>query len=362
MRETSLTAWHRQHRAKMMEFGGFSMPVDYGGIIEEHNRVRRDVGIFDVSHMGEFFVSGHGAAAFLDYLVTNRPSSLELGQALYTPMCYPDGGTVDDLLIYRVDPERYMLVVNAGNTDKDWNWISQMAVGWDGVSLENVSADTALIAVQGPTAKALLAPRVSTDLNGMAYYHAAAAKFNGLDLFISRTGYTGEDGFELYLPASNALAVWERLIDAGAGPVGLGARDTLRLEARLPLYEHELTPEISPLEAGLAPFVKLDKEDFVGKEALARQKAEGLKRRIVGLTVDGGIARPGYPVRASVDGQVIGRITSGTKSPTLGQAIALALLDIASAKVGTPLWVEIRGRTVPARVVKTPFYRRAADS
>lgn len=358
MRETPLTSWHRQHRAKMMEFGGFSMPIDYGGILDEHQSVRQDVGIFDVSHMGEFYVWGPQAAEFLDYLVTNRPSALAVGQALYTPMCYPDGGTVDDLLIYRLEPERFMLVVNAGNTDKDWDWVSTAAGSWDQVSLSNASADTALIAVQGPKASAVLAPLINIDVGSVAYYHAEPARLDRVDLLLSRTGYTGEDGFELYIPAAEALQVWEQLIEAGARPVGLGARDTLRLEARLPLYDHELTPEISPLEAGLSPFVKLDKDDFIGKEALVHQKAEGLTRRIVGVTVDGGIARPGYPVKAAAEGEVVGQVTSGTKSPTLGRAIALALVDVNFAKVGTPLWVEIRGKSVPAQVVKTPFYRR----
>ncbi|NMP21170.1 glycine cleavage system aminomethyltransferase GcvT [Sulfobacillus harzensis] len=358
MRETPLSDWHRQHGAKMMEFGGFLMPVEYpGGILEEHRTVREHVGMFDVSHMGEFLVEGGEAAGFLDRLVTNQPSALAVGQALYTPMCYPDGGTVDDLLIYRLAPERFMLVVNAGNLDKDWQWINQ-AAGAERVSLKNKSGETGLIALQGPEASAVLSPLVDQDLDHVASYRFLRGQVAGVDALISRTGYTGEDGFEVYLPWDDIITVWEALYQRGVRPIGLGARDTLRLEARLPLYEHELTADITPLEAGLGVFIKWDKGDFAGREALVRQKQEGVRRRLVGLQVEGGIARSGYPVLNS-QGAAVGVVTSGTKSPTLGSAIALALVDPEYRPVGTELGVQVRNRTIPARVVKTPFYRRA---
>ncbi len=363
VRETPLTEWHRQHGAKMMEFGGFLMPIEYGGgIIQEHQTVRTRVGMFDVSHMGEFIVSGEGAAEFLDDLVTNKPSDLLEGQVLYTPMCYPDGGTVDDLLVYRLESQKFLLVVNAGNLDKDWEWISRHGHGRANVDLKNLSAEIGLIALQGPQAAALLQTLTPVNLRDLPYYHATRGRVGDADVLISRTGYTGEDGFELYLKAGDAVEVWERLASLGARPVGLGARDTLRLEARLPLYDHELTAEISPLEAGLGAFIKWGKDHFVGKEALAAQKAAGLTRRLVGLEVTGGIARAGYSVYPRDGGKSVGVVTSGTKSPTLDKAIALALVDPVWAKVGMELAVEVRGRTIPAIVVKTPFYRRPAQA
>lgn len=333
------------------------MPVEYpGGIMEEHRTVREQVGMFDVSHMGEFEVNGPEAAAFLDYLVTNQPSALEVGQALYTPMCYPDGGTVDDLLVYRLEPETFMLVVNAGNLDKDWEWITK-SPGADNISLENKSESTGLIALQGPSAEDVLTPLTNARLEALKSYHVVRAHVAGVEALVSRTGYTGEDGFEIYLPSNQTQVVWDALVSRGVRPIGLGARDTLRLEARLPLYEHELTADITPLEAGLGIFVKWDKADFLGREALARQKQQGVRRRLAGLQVEGGIARSGYPV-LSATGTTVGLITSGTKSPTLGTAIALALVSPELAKVGTPLQVQVRARTIPAQVVKTPFYRR----
>lgn len=360
MRETPLTPWHRQHHAKMMEFGGYLMPIEYGGgILAEHAAVRHAVGVFDVSHMGEFRLTGTNVASFLDYLVTNQPSGLVVGQALYTPMCYPDGGTVDDLLVYRLAEQVYMLVVNAGNIQKDWEWVLEQSQGWSGVNCENVSEDTALLAIQGPRSEALVQKLVDVDLSQLAYYHAIPARVDNTQILVSRTGYTGEDGFEVYIPQGFASHLWDKVVALGAEPVGLGARDTLRLEARLPLYDHELTPDITPLEAGLGIFVKWDKESFIGKEALARQKAEGLSRRTVGLQVEGGIARAGYPVKSAQSGEAVGSITSGTKSPTLGYPIALALIDANYARAGTPLLVQIRNREVPAVVVKTPFYKKS---
>lgn len=342
-----------------MEFGGYEMPVEYTGILDEHGAVRTAAGMFDVSHMAEFEVEGPGAGAFLDYLVTNHPSRLVVDQALYTPMCDETGGTVDDLLIYRLAPDKFMLVVNAANYHKDWAWITGQAAQFPGVSLKDVAPETALIAVQGPRALSVLSTLTDFPLDTIAYYHGAPdVRVAGVPVYCSRTGYTGEDGFELYVAAADAEAVWEAVWRQGVVPVGLGARDTLRLEARLPLYGHELGPDITPLEAGLSPFVRLtDKGDFIGREALSRQKTAGVARRVVGLEISGGIARAGYPVLAPGGQDPVGHITSGSYSPTLKKAIALALLP-ASAGVGSEWSVPVRGRSLAATVVRTPFYRR----
>jgi len=359
VKATPLTAWHEAHGAKMSEFGGYRMPMEYAGIVREHRAVRERAGVFDVSHMAEFLVEGPGSAAFLDYLVTNWPSRLNPGQALYTPMCYPDGGTVDDLLVYRLEADRFMLVLNAANHDSDWDWLEAVNMTPAAAVVRDVSEDTALLAVQGPRAEALLQPLVNVPLAPMApFTFHEGVEVAGIRALVSRTGYTGEDGFEIYVPPSGALTVWEAVLGQGAEPCGLGARDTLRLEARLPLYGHELSPSITPLEAGLSPFIKWDKPgDFLGRAALAQQRERGLTRRLAGLKVDGGIARAGYPVTRPADsGQ--GVVTSGTYSPTLGVPIALALLPTAWTRVGTGVEVHIRQRRVPASVVRLPFYRR----
>lgn len=366
MQETPLTPWHRQHGAKMAEFAGYDMPIEYTRLLDEHRQVRTGAGIFDVSHMTEFRVTGSDATRFVDRLVTNWPSRLERGQVLYTPMCYPDGGTVDDLLVYRVGDQEYLLVANAANHSGDWAWIQQAARQEAAqVDLVDESDRTALIALQGPKAPGILEQVVDVSdrptVTSLVYYHfATGIKVGEATALISRTGYTGEDGFEIYLPASAALAVWESLVEAGAVPIGLGARDTLRLEARLPLYGHELSPAINPLEAGLSGFVKWDKPNgFIGREALfAIKEAGGPARRLVGIKPEGGIARAGYSL--GKDGETGGVVTSGTYSPTLEAPIALALVPRGWGSVGTELWVEIRGRRVPARVVKLPFYRREA--
>ncbi len=362
---TPLYEWHVAHGARMAAFGGYVMPMEYKSILREHQSVRTAVGIFDVSHMAEFWVTGDGAAAYLDRLVTNWPSRLEVGHALYTPMCYPDGGTVDDLLILRLGEDRFLLVTNAANHDDDAAWLQANNLWPARVDIADVSRAVGLIAVQGPDAVRLvssLATSPVSDLPGFGLREDVEVA--GIRTIVSRTGYTGEDGFEIYVPETGheTLAVWEALAAAGAVPVGLGARDTLRLEARLPLYGHELSSEITPLEAGLSPFVKWEKpDDFVGREALWRQKEAGLTRRLVGLKVEGGIARAGYPVHSpEADAHGVGLVTSGSHSPTLGVPIALALVPVAWAKVGTELQVSIRTRTVPARVVRLPFYRREA--
>ncbi len=362
---TPLYGWHEAHGAKMAEFGGYTMPMEYGGILREHQSVRTAAGIFDVSHMAEFWVTGDGAAPYLDRLVTNWPSRLEAGHALYTPMCYPDGGTVDDLLVLRLGADRFLLVTNAANHDDDAAWLRANNLWPARVTIEDVSRNMGLIAVQGPEAVRMvssLADRPVADLPGFGLREPVEVA--GVETIVSRTGYTGEDGFEIYIPehGRETETIWKALVGAGAVPIGLGARDTLRLEARLPLYGHELSSEITPLEAGLGPFVKWEKpDDFLGREALARQKEAGPGRRLVGLRVEGGIARAGYRVRNPADGgQALGTVTSGSHSPTLGVPIALALVPAAWAKVGTELAVSIRARTVPARVVRLPFYRREA--
>jgi aminomethyltransferase len=357
---TPLTAWHEAHGAKMAPFGGYRMPVEYAGILAEHRAAREAAAVFDVSHMTEFWVEGAGAAQALDRIVTNWPGRLAPGRALYTPMCQEDGGTVDDLLVYRLGEERWLVVANAGNHAGDWEWLTQQAGGaghW-----RDATAAIGLLAVQGPQAPAVLA-RVGVDpavLSLASYQAAADAPVAGRRaLLVSRTGYTGEDGFEIYVRADDTLPVWEALLAAGAVPAGLGARDTLRLEARLPLYGHELSRTITPLEAGLGAFVKWEKPGgFIGREALLAQRQAGLTRRLAGLYVDAGIARDGAPV--GLGDTVGGVVTSGTFSPTLRRAIALALVPPAWAAEGTELWCAVRGRRLPARVVRLPFYRRPA--
>lgn len=359
MKKTPLNSWHHRHGAKMMEFGGYEMPIEYTSIIQEHQTVRDAAGLFDVSHMGEFVVEGADGGKFLDFLVTNWPSCLQDNQAMYSPMCYADGTTVDDLLIYRQNATEYMLVVNAANIEKDWNWIDQVRREFfPRLVLRNISDQIALLAIQGPNAVKILSQFTDYPLESIAYYHAVPhVVVVDTPMYLSRTGYTGEDGYELYVEADKAETVWDRLVEAGAKPVGLGARDTLRLEARLPLYGHELSDSISPLEAGLGMFVKFDKGDFVGRQALRDQKEAGLERKVVGLEVSGGIARAGYAV-VNEQGESVGVVTSGSHSPTLKKAIALALLPLPQAKVGSHWGISVRGRTLSATVVKTPFYKR----
>ncbi|MCL5064355.1 MAG: glycine cleavage system aminomethyltransferase GcvT [Firmicutes bacterium] len=356
--QTPLTSWHRRHGAKMTTFGGYEMPIEYQGILEEHRLVRESVGMFDVSHMGEFLVQGPKAPDFLDRLVTKAPSRLQPGQALYTFLCAPDAGTVDDLLVYRRGTSEFWLVVNAANRAGDWAWIRDR-LPTDGVELIDRSDETALIAVQGPKASEILGPLAGNEvLKLKPFRFFNEVRVANTTVMISRTGYTGEDGFEIYASAHDAEGLWEQLYRQGIPPIGLGARDTLRLEARLPLYGHELSRSISPLEAGLARFVDLEQsEHFVGQEALRRQREVGLASTIVGLELTApGVARSGFSV---VDGdQTIGVVTSGSFSPTLKKAVALALVPMKFHTVGTPLELVIRGRRVPARVAATPFYQR----
>ncbi|MBE3590429.1 MAG: glycine cleavage system aminomethyltransferase GcvT [Firmicutes bacterium] len=374
LKRTPLHDWHVAHGARMVEFAGWEMPVQYTSVVEEHNAVRTAVGLFDVSHMGEIRVRGRGALPLLQHLVTNDVSRLSPARALYTPMCREDGGTLDDLLIYHLGEDDYLAVVNAANTERDLAWFRAHAEGAGDVDVLDETDRWALFAVQGPRAEEVLQPLVEADLKRLRYYHCipgtSLAGVSGA--IVARTGYTGEDGFECYLPAGAVHeaweAVWGRVQALNGRLCGLGARDTLRLEAALPLYGHELTETINPLEARLGAFVKLEKGPFIGREALAAAKAEGPRRRLCGLRLlERGIPRAGYAVhRASAGGpdgsweaEPCGYVTSGTFAPYLHQPIALALVG-GGAAPGERMAVDIRGRLVPAEVVPLPFYKRGA--
>ncbi|UNK16345.1 glycine cleavage system aminomethyltransferase GcvT [Paenibacillus sp. N3/727] len=345
---------------RCIDFGGWELPVQFHGIVREHEAVRRQAGLFDVSHMGEFLVTGPNAEVFLQQMVTNDVSRLSVGQAQYAPMCNDNGGTVDDLLVYKLSDNQFMLVVNASNIDKDLQWLKDHII--EGVDLQNISAETALIALQGPEAAAILSKVSDEPVHTLPSFHFIQnADVCGTSVLLSRTGYTGEDGFEIYCPAESASVIWKELLAAGEPngliPAGLGARDTLRFEAKLALYGQELSDTISPLEAGLGYFVKLDKGNFIGRDALALQKNEGVQRKLVGVElIDRGIPRSHYPVY--VDNSLIGEITSGTQSPTSKRNLGLALIDSRFAAVGTEVSIEIRGKRLKAVVVKTPFYKK----
>ncbi|MBO8168407.1 MAG: glycine cleavage system aminomethyltransferase GcvT [Thermoanaerobacteraceae bacterium] len=359
MKKTPLHKAHLEANAKMVNFGGWHMPVQYVGILEEHRNVRTKAGLFDVSHMGEIDIKGNRALELVQKLITNDASKLAVKQALYTPMCLPNGGIVDDLLVYRKGENHFLLVVNAANTDKDYQWIEEHAI--DGVAIANISSEVAQLALQGPLAEQILQKISNKDLSQIKFFWFDYVKVDGEDCLVSRTGYTGEDGFEIYLAPDKARKVWYAILEAGKEegvmPIGLGARDTLRFEARLPLYGNELSEEISPLEAGLEMFVKLDKDNFIGKEALEKQKAAGVKRKLVGLEMlDRGIPRTHYKVLK--DGEEIGFVTSGSFSPTLEKNIGLALIKAEHARIGNKIEIQVRGRNLKAKIVKTPFYKR----
>jgi aminomethyltransferase len=356
--KTPLYEEHVKNHARLVPFAGFLMPIQYSGIIEEHRAVRAAMGIFDLSHMGEFRITGDGAVAAIDRLVTNDIASLTPGQIRYTPMCNPEGGIVDDLLVYRFD-DHLMLVVNASNIEKDFDWIETHLP--DPVRVENVSDDTALIAVQGPGAERFLQTQTAVHLSAIPYYTAVTGSVAGASGVISRTGYTGEDGFELYLRPEDAPGAWETLLQRGVPhgmkPIGLGARDTLRLEAGLMLYGNDIDDSTTPLEAGLGWTVKFGPNGFVGRDALERQKAEGVQRRMVAVQMeDRGIPRPHFEIRSS--GHHSGELTSGTYSPTFECGIGLGYVRTDFAKVGTRLDLVIRNQEHPARVVRKPMYKR----
>ncbi len=343
----------------MSPFAGYDMPIQYGGIIEEHNAVRNRVGVFDVSHMGEIFVRGEDAETFVNHIFTNDVRELVPGGILYGMMLYSDGGTVDDLLVYRdFAPDTYLLVVNASNIEKDFAWIQEQAPAYK-VSVTNESDVWGQLAVQGPESEKFVMEVLGMkEAAGLSFYHFAELKAeDGSHVILSRTGYTGEDGFEIYANHENTRKFWKALLDAGVTPCGLGCRDTLRFEAGLPLYGDELSAEISPVMAGLSMFCKFDKPEFIGKEALAEQKANGVARRIIGLELSGkAVPRAGYPVELE-DGTEVGVVTTGYHSISLGRSLCFALVDREHAALGTALQVRIRKHVFPATVIKKRFYQ-----
>jgi aminomethyltransferase len=359
---TPLTDLHRALGARLIEFGGWLMPVQYRGILEEHRAVRERAGLFDLSHMGELFVEGPEAGPALARALVSDPPSLAVGRAHYSMIVAPDGGILDDLIVYHVAPERFLVVANAANAQVVSDALAERIAGFKAV-LDDRALATALVAVQGPAAAGILAPLTSVDLAALRYYAIVEGDVANIPALVARTGYTGEDGFELFVEWGNAEAVWRTLAeagrDAGIAPIGLGARDTLRLEAGMPLYGNELDRDTNPYEANLGRVVKLDKPgDFVGRTALEKIEREGVARQLVGLVIRGrGIARHGYPVWAGE--RRTGTVTSGTQSPTLGAPIAMAYVAPGDAEPGTILEVEVREQRVSAEVVPLPFYRRS---
>jgi len=371
-KRTSLYSQHVKLGAKIADFAGWEMPIQYQSIIKEHHAVRTGAGLFDVSHMGEIEVSGTDAQNFLQKVCTNDLARMSVGQVIYTPMCNFTGGIIDDLLVYRIKQDQFWLVVNAGNKDKDWEWLNEQladaqlhrgAGDEQTVELRDISEKTGLLALQGPLAQQLLAKISTESLENLRYYHFVFTNLVGVDALVSRTGYTGEDGFELYIPVEKTPLIWDKLFEVGNAlglglvPVGLGARDTLRFEACLPLYGHELTSKVTPLEAGLEYFVAWQKDDFIGKTALLKQKEVGIFRKLVGFTmIERGIPRAGYPLIKN--GESIGEVTSGSFAPTIGQNLGLGFVSSKEAFVDNDIYVSIREKEVKAKIIKKPFYKR----
>jgi aminomethyltransferase len=364
LKQTPLNNAHRQMGGRMVDFGGWDMPVQYpAGTIEEHLRTRSHAGLFDVSHMGEVDVRGPDAIAFVNRITSNDVTKLVDGQAHYTALTTPQGTVIDDLLVYRLAADHLLLVVNAGTTDKDWDWISSHHAG-ESVKLENVSPNYCQLALQGPDAQSILAKLTDLPLSEIKYYHFTTGTVDGIDSIVSRTGYTGEDGFEVYAAPEHAEKLWNKILDAGnfgtdngVLPCGLAARNTLRLESGMALYGHEIDETTTLYEANLGWICKLDKGDFIGREVLAQQKAEGVKRKLVGFEVtERGIARDDQGV--VIDDQVVGKVTSGSPAPYLKKNIGLAYVPVEHANVGQEIKIDVRGRLVGAQLVKTPFYKR----
>jgi aminomethyltransferase len=372
LRKTALNSVHRQMGAKMVDFGGWDMPVEYpagwggrpGGLIQEHMAVRTAVGLFDVSHMGDIRVRGRQALEAVQHITMNDAARLAVGQAQYSALLYPQGTFVDDVIVHRMGENDYLLVINAGTREKDVRWVRENTRGFDCQVIDE-GDDYTQLAIQGPRAAEVLAKLTETDLTAIKNYWFTTGTVCGLDqVLIARTGYTGEDGFEIYVPsdAATSARVWHEVLQAGDAlgilPCGLGARNTLRLEAKMALYGHEISESITVWEAGLERFCKMEKGEFVGREALARQKAEGVRRTLIGLEMtERGIARDGYKVM-DASGSEIGCVTSGSYAPYLKKNIALAYVPREHAALETELQVEIRGQGVRARVVPTPFYKR----
>ena len=354
------TCLHDKHvalGANMVPFGGFDMPLYYSDITTEHMAVRQTVGVFDVSHMGEVRVTGPEAEKFVQHIFTNDVAGAEYGKIFYGMMLYPHGGTVDDLLVYKMGENDFLLVINAANIDKDYAWISEQIKGFDAVA-DNQSDHYGQLAIQGPGAEALMTPVLGLECTELTFYTFKEIEVNGETVIVSRTGYTGEDGFEVYGSHDFIRQAWDKLIAAGVQPCGLGCRDTLRFEVGLPLYGDELTDDISPVMAALSMFVKLDKPEFIGRDACAEQKENGVKQKVVGIELqDKGIPRHGYPVCA--EGKEIGYVTTGYKSPSTGKCVCMALIDAAYSKLDTPVEVMIHGKARRGTVCKKRFYQKS---
>jgi len=360
LQATPLNAVHRRLGAKMVDFGGWDMPVQYSSILDEHHAVRKSVGLFDVSHMGEIEVHGPEAFALTDYVSTNAVAKLKIGQAQYSGLLYDHGGFVDDIVVHKVADDRYFICVNASNQEKDYEYIA--AANRHNAKVEFAGDRYAQLAIQGPHGPATLQKLTATDLSAIQYYHFTDGRVSGAPARIARTGYTGEDGFEIYIAPEEAERVWDEIMNAGQEfgikPCGLGARNTLRLEAKMALYGHEIHASITPLEADLGWIAKLDKGDFLGKAALVKQKEQGVKRKLAGFEMTGrGIGRDGYEVY--LDGAPAGWVTSGGPSPTLNKNIGLCYLPTDRAKPGQQIQIMIRNQPVEAVTVPTPFYKRA---
>ncbi len=361
MKTTPLYSIHCRMGAKFIDFGEWFMPVQYAGIIEEHENVRKNAGLFDISHMGEILISGLNALSFIQKVITNDASKLEINQVLYSLLCNHFGGVIDDVLVYKFSNTSYMMVVNASNTEKVLKWLNDNN-NLQNVDISNQSDRYALLAVQGPKAQMVLQKISSISLKDLKYYHFSKCVLcGGIEAIVSRTGYTGEDGFEIYVLPEKSVPLWEILLDKGKSdmliPIGLGARDTLRLEASLSLYGHEISENISPIEAGLYKYVKLDKDDFIGKDALSKQKEEGFKRTVVGFEmIEKGIARGEYKV--VIDNKDIGFVTSGSFSPTLKKNIGLALIEKQYSEIDSEIYIEIRNKLIKAKIIKKPFVKK----
>ena len=360
-KEFKKTCLHDRHvklGALMSPFGGFDMPIQYAGIVEEHQAVRTACGVFDVSHMGEVLVTGPDAEKFVNYIFTNDTTAGDSGKCFYGMMLHPDGGVVDDLLVYKRSATNYFLVINASNIDKDVEWIRSHAGGFD-VEIEHLSDLMGELAIQGPEAENIVAEVLGLQCSELQFYTFKDTNYNGTAVILSRTGYTGEDGFEVYGPHAVIIDMWDKLIAAGVAPCGLGCRDTLRFEVGLPLYGDELADDITPLEAGLGIFVKLDKPEFIGREAIAMQKASGPARKLIGLELtDRAIPRHGYEVLNEKD-EVVGHVTTGYHAISVDKSIAMALVDTAYAALGTGLKVNIRRKCFPCQVVSKKFYKKS---
>jgi len=362
-KKTPLYDEHIKLGGKIVDYAGWFLPVQYEGLIKEHEAVRKDAGMFDVSHMGEIMVKGKDALDYLQYLLTNDISSMGDDQVLYSLMCYPDGGVVDDLLVYRYGQEEYLLVVNAANTEKDFKWMIDNKKDFN-IIIENISNQVGEIALQGPKSEKILQKLTDYDLSSIKYFHLKRdIEISGVKCMVSRTGYTGEDGFEIFASPEDIVIIWNKLLEIGKEdglkPAGLGARDTLRFEAAMPLYGHEISEEVNPLEGGLKFAVKFEKEvDFIGKEPLKKQWEEGLRRKVVGFEMlERGIPREGYEVYKN--GKKIGYVTTGYLSPTLNKNIGNALIDIDEAKLGNQIDIMIRNKPVKAKIISRKFLKNS---